>query len=55
MARSCRTAGGAIHASGSRPARSSCASVAAPALSFFSRAEAIALHCSGQTMCGSKP
>jgi hypothetical protein len=29
--------------------------VAAPALSFFSRAEAIALHCSGRAMCGSKP
>jgi hypothetical protein len=37
------------------PAISSCASVAAPALSFFSRAEAIALHRSGWTMYGSKP
>jgi len=46
---------GAIHASGSRSARSSCASVAASTLSFFSRAEAIALHCSACTMCGSKP
>jgi hypothetical protein len=54
-ARSCRIAGGAIHASGSRSARSSCARVAASTLSFFSRAEAIALHCSGCTMCGSKP
>jgi hypothetical protein len=33
---------------GSRSARSSCTSVAAPTLSFFSRAEAIALHCSGR-------
>jgi hypothetical protein len=48
-------AAGRIHASGSRSARSSCARVAASALSFFSRAEAIALHCSGCTMCGSKP
>src|SRR5512135_3174400 len=31
-ARSWRTAGGAIHASGSRSARSSCAKIAAPAL-----------------------
>jgi hypothetical protein len=31
-ARSWRTAGGAIHASGSRPARSSCAKIAAPGL-----------------------
>jgi hypothetical protein len=54
-ARSWRTAGGAIHASGSRSARSSCAKVAASTLSFFSRAEAIALHRSGCTRCGANP
>ena len=54
-ARSWRTCGGAIHASGSRPARSSQAKIAAPALSFFSLAEAIALHRSGCTKCGLKP
>ena len=54
-ARSWRTGGGAIHASGSRSARSSCAKIAAPALSFFNLAEAIALHCSGCTRCGSNP
>jgi hypothetical protein len=45
--------GGAIHASGS-PARSSCASVAASTLSFFSRAEAIALRCSWPAMAASR-
>ncbi|HEV2257275.1 MAG TPA: hypothetical protein VGS06_29430 [Streptosporangiaceae bacterium] len=54
-ARSWRTSGGAIDASGSRSARSNCAKIAASTLSFFSRAEAIALHCSGCTRCGSKP
>jgi hypothetical protein len=51
--RSWRTSSGAIHAPGSRSARSSCARIAAPALSFFSRAMAMALHRSGCTMCGS--
>ena len=54
-ARSCRTCGGAIHASGSRSARSSWAKIAASTLSFFSLAEAIALHRSGCTKCGLKP
>ena len=44
--------GGASCASGSRSARSSCARISAPALSFFSRAEAIALHRDGCTRCG---
>ena len=48
-------AGGAIHASGSRSARSSCPKIAASTLSFFSRAEAIALHRSGCTRCGTNP
>ena len=47
--------GGAIHASGSRSARSSCAKIAASTLSFFSRAEAIALHRSAWTRCGANP
>jgi hypothetical protein len=51
--RSWRTAGRAIHASGSRPARSSCAKIAASTLSFFSRAEAIALHRSARIRYGS--
>jgi len=42
-ARSWRTSGGAIHASGSRSARSNWAKTAASALSFFTLAEAIAL------------
>lgn len=54
-ARCCRTSSGAIHASGSRSARSSWARVAASTLSFFNRAEAIALQRSGWTRCGSKP
>jgi hypothetical protein len=54
-ARNCRTAGGAIHASGSRSARSNCAMMAASTLSFFNLAEAIALHRSGCTRCGLKP
>ena len=54
-ARSCRIAGGAIQASGSRSARSSCAKIAASTLSFFNRAEAIALHRDGCTRCGSNP
>ena len=41
-ARSWRTSGGAIHASGNRSARSSCAKIAASTLSFFSRADAMA-------------
>ena len=40
---------------GSRSARSSCAKMAASTLSFFSRAEAMALHRSGWTRCASKP
>ena len=47
--------GGAIHASGSRSARSNWARIAAPALSFFSWAEAIALHRSECTRCGANP
>jgi len=46
-ARSWRTGGDAIHASGSRSARSSWAKIAASSLSFFSLAEAIALHRDG--------
>jgi hypothetical protein len=46
-ARRSRVAGGAIQASGGRSARSSCARVAASTLSFFSRAEAIALGAAG--------
>jgi hypothetical protein len=54
-ARSCRTGGGAIHASGSKSARSNWAKIAASTLSFFSLAEAIALHRDGCTRCGSNP
>lgn len=43
-ARNWRTAGDAIQAPGSRSARSNCAKIAASTLSFFSLAEAIALH-----------
>jgi hypothetical protein len=45
----------AIHASGSRSARSSCARMCASTLSFFNLAEAIALHRIGCTRCGSNP
>ncbi len=45
-ARSCRTAGGAIHASGSRSARSSCAKIAASSLSSPNYASRVArLRC----------
>ena len=54
-ARSARTGGGAIHASGSRSARSNWAKIAASTLSFFNLAEAIALHCNGCTRCGANP
>jgi hypothetical protein len=51
-ARSARTCGGAIHASGNRSARSSRARMAASTLSLVNRADAIALHRLGCTKCG---
>jgi len=54
-ARNARTSTGAIQASGSRSARSSCARIAASTLSFFNRADAMALHCNGCAKCGANP